>query len=238
MRRAVNTTLHILEATISPIDTRWRDKILIDKALRCVIARDSTLGEKAAATAVWAAMKATISPIDTRWRDKILVDKALRCVIARDSTLGEKAAATASKGSDESQDQDRHGYKSEDEEKDKKETNTSDGETRRRVTDSAMGALGSLISGAASIAKAINDRKAARRQLEELQRYNRAMETRGLGLYFAPYKGERGVTAKKEKKKKKRQRDNKNTYGHNHHAIGSAGKAYVLHTVLQRCFYV
>ncbi|KAL6257852.1 hypothetical protein P5V15_011449 [Pogonomyrmex californicus] len=78
-----------------------------------------------------------------------------------------------------------------------------------------LGALGSLIDGAASVAKAVNDRKVARRQLEELQRHNRAMETRdqglylapykyGRGLYLAPYKRGRGATAKKEKKMSKR----------------------------------
>ncbi|KAL6259406.1 hypothetical protein P5V15_009327 [Pogonomyrmex californicus] len=78
-----------------------------------------------------------------------------------------------------------------------------------------LGALGSLIGGAASVAKAVNDKKVARHQLKELQRHNRAMETRGQGLYLAPYKyGQglylalykrgRGVTAKKEKKNVKK----------------------------------
>ncbi|KAL6258292.1 hypothetical protein P5V15_010234 [Pogonomyrmex californicus] len=99
-----------------------------------------------------------------------------------------------------------------------------------------LGALEFLIGGATSVAKVINDRKAAQRQLEELQR--RAMETRGQGLYLAlykygrglylaPYKGGRGVTAKKRKKEIKRQRDNKNTYECNHQrTIGPAGEAY------------
>jgi len=39
-----------------------------------------------------------------------------------------------------------------------------------------LGALGSLIGGAASVAKAVNDSKAMRRQLEELQRHDHAME--------------------------------------------------------------
>ncbi|KAL6256724.1 hypothetical protein P5V15_011652 [Pogonomyrmex californicus] len=75
-----------------------------------------------------------------------------------------------------------------------------------------LSALGSLIGGATSVAKAINDRKAAQRQLEELQR--RAMETRGQGLYLAPYKygrrlylapykGGRGGKKKKRKKNAK-----------------------------------
>ncbi|EGI59607.1 hypothetical protein G5I_12225 [Acromyrmex echinatior] len=50
-----------------------------------------------------------------------------------------------------------------------------------------LGALGSLIGGAASVAKAVNDSKIARCQLEELQHHDRAME-QGRGLYLAPYK--------------------------------------------------
>ena len=49
-----------------------------------------------------------------------------------------------------------------------------------------LGALGSLI-GAASVAKAVNDSKAARRQLKELQRHDRAIE-QDRGLYLAPHK--------------------------------------------------
>jgi len=44
----------------------------------------------------------------------------------------------------------------------------------------------SLVSGAAGKAKAINNNKAAQRQLEELKRHNRVME--GQEVYFAPYK--------------------------------------------------
>ncbi|KAL6258218.1 hypothetical protein P5V15_010146 [Pogonomyrmex californicus] len=69
-----------------------------------------------------------------------------------------------------------------------------------------LGALGSWIGEVASVAKTINNRKAARRQLEELQRHTRAMETRGRGLYLAPYKHGRGITAKKGKKEKKCQK--------------------------------
>jgi len=54
-----------------------------------------------------------------------------------------------------------------------------------------LGALVSLIGGAAGVAKAISDSKATRRQLEELQHHNRAME--GHRLYLAPYKYEKGL---------------------------------------------
>ena len=65
-----------------------------------------------------------------------------------------------------------------------------------------MGVLGSLAGGAAGVAKAVNDSKAAQRQLEEMQRHNRAME--GRGLYLTPYKRGRGVSKGKKKTLKKR----------------------------------
>jgi len=87
-----------------------------------------------------------------------------------------------------------------------------------------LGALGSLIGGAAGVAKAVNDRKAAQRQLQEMLRHNRAME--GRGLYLAPYKYGRGASTK-SKRKKKHQRDVKNVYGcDNERAIAATGKTY------------
>jgi len=58
------------------------------------------------------------------------------------------------------------------------------------------------------VAKAVSDSKATRRQFEELQRHNRAMEGHGLylalykhgkGLYLGPYKRGQGVITKKKK---------------------------------------
>ena len=60
-----------------------------------------------------------------------------------------------------------------------------------------LGALGSLIGGAAGVAKAVDESKFKRRQLEELQRHNRAME--GRGLYLAPYKRGSGYARKGKK---------------------------------------
>ncbi|KAL6268003.1 hypothetical protein P5V15_001081 [Pogonomyrmex californicus] len=51
---------------------------------------------------------------------------------------------------------------------------------------SLLGVLGSLVGEVAGVAKAVNDNKAAQRQLKE--RHNRAME--GHELYLAPYKRE------------------------------------------------
>ncbi|KAM0731206.1 hypothetical protein ACS0PU_002266 [Formica fusca] len=70
-----------------------------------------------------------------------------------------------------------------------------------------LGALGSLAGGAAGIVKAVNDRKAARRQLEELQRHDRAME--GRGLYIAPYKrGSGAYTARRRGRRRGRTKKN------------------------------
>ena len=47
-----------------------------------------------------------------------------------------------------------------------------------------------LCCGGASIAKAINDARAAKKQLEETRRHNKTMEamSMGKGLYLKPYK--------------------------------------------------
>lgn len=59
----------------------------------------------------------------------------------------------------------------------------------------ALGALGSLGGGAAAIAKAVNDAKAAKEQLEEAKRHNLTMEAKtvGSGLYIKPYKSGCGL---------------------------------------------
>ena len=65
-----------------------------------------------------------------------------------------------------------------------------------------LGVIGSLAGGAAGVAKAVNDAKAVRQQLEEMKRHDRAME--GHGLYLAPYKGKGLKTKMKKKTSKKR----------------------------------
>ncbi|KAJ8974553.1 hypothetical protein NQ317_000529 [Molorchus minor] len=59
----------------------------------------------------------------------------------------------------------------------------------------ALSALGSIGGGAAGIAKAVNDAKAAKQKLEEDKRHNLAMEqaTVGKGLYLRPYKKGMGL---------------------------------------------
>ncbi|KAL6259340.1 hypothetical protein P5V15_009255 [Pogonomyrmex californicus] len=89
-----------------------------------------------------------------------------------------------------------HGFEKEEEEDD--EEDTSDGETRRLVAHFSDIRRAWFFGQWRGVAKAVNASKAARRQLEELQRHNRAME--GYGLHLAPYKHGSGVTRRTKKK--------------------------------------
>lgn len=61
-----------------------------------------------------------------------------------------------------------------------------------------LSATGALAGGAAGIAKAVNDSKAAKESLEENKRHNRSMEAiaLGKGLYMKPYKQGLGLYMK------------------------------------------
>ena len=152
--------------------------------------------------------------------DNILAEKARKRITASDSALGERAAAAAVWAAMKAKTKIGMGMKPK-----KKTTSTKKKTTKKRILPTAkrggalpflpmLGALGSLIGGAASVAKAVNDNKAARRRLEELQRHDRAMEQgRGLylapykygrGLYLGPYKHGQGAAAKKKKTSKRR----------------------------------
>lgn len=70
-----------------------------------------------------------------------------------------------------------------------------------------LSALGALSGGAAGIAKAVNDARAAKQQLQESQRHNKTMESiaLGKGLFLRPYRTGLGLffrktTQDKEKK--------------------------------------
>lgn len=139
-------------------DRHVADRALAEKARERITASGTTLGERAAATAVWAAMKTkTKLGMGMRKRKKRAVTRKKILPLAKRGGLLPFLPI--------------------------------------------LGALGSLIGGAAGVAKAVNDNKAAQRQLEELQRHNRALE--GRGLYLAPYKRGSGVTNRRRRSKKK-----------------------------------
>ncbi|KAL6418831.1 hypothetical protein ACFW04_011753 [Cataglyphis niger] len=122
---------------------------LAERARERITSSDSTLGERAAATAVWAAMKTKT-----------------KFGIGRTTATRKRTLPAAKRG----------GF---------------------LPLLPLLGVLGSLAGGAAGIARAVNDGKATRRRLEELQRHNRAMEDRG--LYLAPYKRGSGASSTRKK---------------------------------------
>lgn len=134
--------------------------------------------------------------------DHILADRAHRRIFAKDATLGEKITASTVWAAMKAKTALGMGIK-------KTKKNTGNGGKKKKRTLPiakrggflpfllpALAAIGSLTGGAAGIAKVVNDAKAARKQLEEMQRHNHAME--GRGLYLAPYK--KGTGLKKKKK--------------------------------------
>ena len=131
---------------------------------------------------------AMISPIDTRHPSALFTDKALERVVTRDSALNERDAATTVWTAMKAKIKIGMGTKL----KKKMTRKKTILRTKKWILPMALlflpmlSALGSLIGGAASIVKAApNDSKAAWRQLEELQRHDRAME-QDRGLYLVP----------------------------------------------------
>lgn len=143
------------------------DKLLAKTAKQRIVSRNSTPGERAAAATVWAAMKAK-----TKMGMGMNVKNTLKTSVKKAAKKPEKKSLK-----------------------------------KQRILSIAkrggilpfipiLGALGSLIGGAAGVAKAVNDNKAAQRQLLEMQRHNRSME--GRGLYLTPYKRGAGICKKKK----------------------------------------
>jgi len=147
------------------------DKELAKRAGKRVFARDSGLRERAAAAAVWTAMKAkTKLGMGMTTRRRITTKRLKR---KRKTNQRKRVLPTAKRGG-------------------------------MLPIIPILGALGSLVGGAASIAKAVNERKA-------MQRQERATEGRGVhlgpynsgrGLYLKPYKYGKGVRKGRGRKKK------------------------------------
>ena len=126
--------------------------------------------------------------------DKILENKAWERVKAKDFSIGERLAALGITGIMKGKRKFGMGIKRL-------------GKGFLPLLLPILGALGALGGGAAGIAKAVNDIKVSKEQIEELRRHNKAMEGKGLfirpykkggkGLYIKPYKG--GVLKKKVK---------------------------------------
>lgn len=136
--------------------------------------------------------------LESRHRaDKILADKSWERVKAKDSSFGERIAALGVTGAMNVKRKLGMGIKK----KIKRGKGLKIKSKRKRVIKTPkkiggflpllfplLGALGALGGGAAGIAKAVNDAKASKKQLEETQRHNKTMEdlAKGKGLYFKP----------------------------------------------------
>ena len=148
------------------------DRALAERARERVFANDATFGEKAAATGVWTVMKA---------KTKLGMGVRRRIGERRRRTTGRKRKSRGQ---------------------------------RRRVLPiakrggflplllPALSAIGALAGGAAGITKAVNDAKAARKQLEETLHHNRAME--GRGMYLAPYKRGASMNLRRRRQPRKK----------------------------------
>ncbi|KYQ55977.1 hypothetical protein ALC60_05091 [Trachymyrmex zeteki] len=166
---------------------------------------------------------------DRHIADRVLAERARERVTANDSTFGEKAAAATVWAVMKAKTKLGMGMK-------RRKTK------RKRILPVTkrggflpilpmLGALGSLIGGAASVARAVSDRKAARRQVE------------GRELYLAPYKRSGGGVKKRMKRRKKNivegnARDSENTAlrYHDERAIESCGAPFAF-TLFQRRIY-
>ena len=186
------------------------DKILAEKAWNRVKSKDAGFGEKAAAYAVTNTMKLKSRfGMGLKRKKKATLSSVIRA--ARKSTIKSKCSksvigTTLDKARDEI-----------------KKVGGKDNIQIPRVLPipktggilpliplfAGLSAVGALAGGAAGIAKAVNDSKAAKQQLEENKRHNKTIESiamgkglylkpykQGFGLYLKPWKGE-GLTKKK-----------------------------------------
>lgn len=140
------------------------DKVLGNSARQRITAKNATFGERAAATTVWAAMKAKTKMGMGLGRGR---SKRRRRIKSKKGNVV------------------------------KRRKNNNGGNRKVRILPvakrggfipfllPALSAIGALTGGAAGVYKAVNDAKVGRKQLEEIQRHNRAME--GRGLYLTPY---------------------------------------------------
>ena len=176
------------------------DRVLADKAWERVKAKDASIGEKAAALAVTGIMKAKSKlgmGVNKKKRGagiafNKIVNAAKKSMVK--STDAQKVISSALHAAH-------------------KVVKMSGGKSKVKKVRvlpipqkiggvlplipifAGLSALGALTGGAAGVAKAVNDANAARKQLEEAKRHNRAMEqvSLGNGLYLRPYKTGAGL---------------------------------------------
>lgn len=184
------------------------DKVLADKAWQRVFDKDASIGEKAAAYTVTNIMKAK-SKLGMGLKPKITFNK-----------ITKSASIVKHKNNNNAKDVIRFALK-----KAKATVKKAGGKKHIKIPRilpvpgkiggmipfliplfAGLSATGALAGGAAGIAKAINDARAAKKQLEENQRHNKTMESiaLGKGLFLQPYKKGFGLSINPGIKKKKK----------------------------------
>lgn len=173
------------------IESRHKaDQILAEKAWQRVRARDSSLGERASALLITNAMKAKrklgSGLVNKRKKKKISFKNLVK--LARVKNMS--SVLNASKAA----------YK-----KAVKSLKREDLPSPPRILPipktggflpfivpilAGLSAIGSIAGGAASVAKAVNEAKEAKKTLDEMKRHNLTMEAQkiGNGLYLSPYR--------------------------------------------------
>ncbi|XP_054011928.1 uncharacterized protein LOC128894293 [Hylaeus anthracinus] len=130
--------------------------------------------------------------------DRILADRARQRITAKDATFGERATAAAVRTAMKAKTKLGMEFK-------KKKSRSKKNKGERALPIAKRGGILPFLLPALSAIEAltgdatgVNDAKSARKQLEEMQRHNRAME--GRGVHLAPYKRGRGVPKRKKKR--------------------------------------
>lgn len=162
------------------VERHKADHDLAARAKARIIAKDSTVGERAAAAAVWIAMKG----------------KTKMGMGMNQNARAQKNKKNKKKNKKKKQSSDLKKIRS---------LSIAKRGGFLPFLFPALSALGALTGGAAGVYKAVADSKAAQKQLAEAERHNRSME--GHGLYLTPYKNRRGGNMRSDKKKKKKLRN-------------------------------
>ena len=142
--------------------------------------------------------------------DKILEKAAWSRVKAKDSSLGEKIAGVAVTGLIKAKRKLGMGVKNKNRVRRRKGRNVTipsklkmGGFLPLLPLFAGLSALGSLATGASSIATSVNRSKADKQKLEEQKRHNKMVEILGKGLYLKPYAKGSGIKKKNFRRKKR-----------------------------------
>lgn len=200
----------IAYASYADTNSRYTaDKKLQEFAMKRIFARDASLGERATALAVTAAMKAkrSFTKLGKGIGKKLSRKKSKKSITLNMLVKNAKSAIRKSKPDNTdlaidvavaSVNKTMNGKRVKKPRVIKLPKTISGGILPLVPIFAGLSALGSIIGSTAGVAKAINDYKNAHKQMEESKRHNRTMESIaiGKGFYLHPYKSGKGYYLK------------------------------------------